>query len=121
MRRFVSNLFKRPEKPAPEAARDAGALARERALLIEACIEVADQSGSEMLRERVEEALAGAGVHAVRVDGEPFDEERHRAVGRVPTEEPDRHGIVAVTQVQGYADGQRIIRKPEVLVYRHQR
>jgi molecular chaperone GrpE len=112
-----------PDLKPPLVPRDrpveAARLVRERKALVDACIIVADQSGSEMLREHVTEALEVAGVQAIRADGERFDQERHRAVGRVPTEDASRHGVVASTQLEGYADGDDVIRKPEVLVYRH--
>jgi molecular chaperone GrpE len=99
---------------------DVDELARQRRALVDVCMVIVDQADSEMLREQVAEALAQAGVRPVRAEGEQFDQNRHRAAGRVPTEDASRHGIIAVTQREGYMDGDTLIRKPEVLVYRRQ-
>ena len=51
-------------------------------------------------------------------DGEPFDPERHRAVGRVATKEPALHNRVAKTQRPGYRDREGMLALPHVLVFR---
>jgi uncharacterized low-complexity protein len=86
--------------------------------LIRACIEVADQVGSEMLRERLHGALAEAGVRPVAVDGQRFDGRLHRAVGTVPTDDARYDGTIAATQRLGWSMGDRPLRLPDVVVFR---
>jgi hypothetical protein len=86
--------------------------------LIRACIEVADQEGSEMLRERLHAALAEVDVRPMFVDGQPFDQRLHRAVGTTPTDDPRRDGTIATTQRLGWTADGRPLRLPDVLVFR---
>jgi molecular chaperone GrpE len=94
-------------------------LERQRLALIEACIEVAEQVDSLMLRERLEDALADVGVEPYEPDGERFDPALHDAVGRRPTSDPTLDGLVADTQRPGYRDGSTGLQLPQVLVWRH--
>jgi molecular chaperone GrpE len=108
---------RRAAEPAPRRATDPRA-ASDRRRLVLACIEVADQVGSEMLRERLHDALDGVGVRPFRADGEPFDPARHESAGTVPTDDAAQDGLVAVTQSEGYADRDGVVRVPKVLVWR---
>jgi molecular chaperone GrpE (heat shock protein) len=93
-------------------------LEEERLALIRACITVIDQVDSVMLREHLEDALSDVGVEPYEPDGERFDPERHDAVGRQPTDDPELDGLVATTQRPGYRDGALDVRMPEVIVWR---
>jgi hypothetical protein len=101
------------------ADRPARQLEQDRRTLLEACIAVSEQASSGMLREIVDDALVEAGVEQIEATGERFDPDRHEAVGRLATDDPELDGIVGATQRAGYRDGAEIIRHPEVLVYRH--
>jgi hypothetical protein len=101
------------------ADRPARQLEQDRRTLLEACIAVSEQASSGMLREIVDDALVEAGVERIEATGERFDPDRHEAVGRLATDDPELDGIVGATQRAGYRDGAEIIRHPEVLVYRH--
>ena len=41
------------------------------------------------------------------------------AVDQVATDDPARHNTVVTTERPGYADGDRLVRQPEVVVARH--
>ncbi|WP_290056747.1 nucleotide exchange factor GrpE [Amycolatopsis solani] len=99
-----------------------GATDLERALadrqaLIQMCLYALDRARSGGVVERLEEGLAAIGVQALRPDGERFDPARHEAGGAVPTEDPALDGVVAETEVTGFADHDRLLRAPIVIVY----
>jgi molecular chaperone GrpE len=106
--------------PRPSAnGREAGACARERAILATACIEVSDLVDSAALREQLLDALKASGVSPVEAGvGEPFDSSRHKAVGTIPTTDRGNDNTVAETQRPGYADRGKRVRYPEVLVFK---
>jgi molecular chaperone GrpE len=89
----------------------------ERRTLVELCLYALDRARSTAVAARIEQTLAGIGVTAVRPDGEPFDPSRHEAGGTVPTDDPGLAGVVAETEVAGFADRGRPLRAPVVLVY----
>ncbi|WP_410587542.1 nucleotide exchange factor GrpE [Amycolatopsis sp. lyj-23] len=89
----------------------------DRQALIQMCLYALDRARSGGVVERLEEGLAAIGVHALRPDGERFDPARHEAGGAVPTEDPALDGIVAETEVTGFADHDRLLRAPIVTVY----
>lgn len=99
----------------PEPADDA-----DRDVLVQACIELSDRlrDANPALWRRLCRGLAAIGVETVVVDGQRFDPEAHDAVGREPTAEPDRHLTVASTEFCGFTDRGRLLRRPEVVVYR---
>lgn len=107
-----------PPPPPPEAGAGTAELAAQRRKLVSTCIAVGDQVGSEMLQDRIADALEEVGVRPFRPDGERFDPNHHRAAGKVPAESPDQDGLIAMTQRPGYVDGDEVIRLPEVLVWR---
>jgi GrpE protein len=107
------------QPPGPVADQRTSRLEEDRLTLVMACIEVADQVDSLMLRERLADALAEAGVESYEPDGERFDPEVHDAVGRRLTDDATLDGIVAGTQRPGYRDGDTDVRAAEVLVWRH--
>ncbi|HET6710892.1 nucleotide exchange factor GrpE [Amycolatopsis sp.] len=89
----------------------------DRQALIQMCLYALDRARSGGVVERLEEGLAAVGVQALRPDGERFDPARHEAGGAVPTEDPALDGIVAETEVTGFADHDRLLRAPIVTVY----
>lgn len=66
---------------------------------------------------QAERALAEAGVRTVVPDGEPFDATVHHAVGTEPVPSDGRRNTVARTVRPGYADDERILVYPKVVVY----
>jgi len=89
----------------------------DRQALIQMCLYALDRARSGGVVERLEEGLATIGVQALRPDGERFDPARHEAGGAVPTEDPALEGLVAETEVTGFADHDRLLRAPIVTVY----
>jgi molecular chaperone GrpE len=89
----------------------------DRHALIQMCLYALDRARSGGVVERLEEGLAAIGVQALRPDGERFDPARHEAGGAVPTDDPALDGIVAETEVTGFADHDRLLRAPIVTVY----
>lgn len=92
--------------------------AQDRAVLIDACIELADLVPSDALRQRARDALRAAGVEPVEADdGAAFDPSRFHVTDRVPTADTSLHNRVAATERPGYLDRGRKIRSAEVHVY----
>jgi molecular chaperone GrpE len=89
----------------------------DRQALIQMCLYALDRARSGGVVERLEEGLAAIGVQALRPDGERFDPACHEAGGAVSTEDPALDGIVAETEVTGFADHDRLLRAPIVTVY----
>ncbi|WP_410637617.1 nucleotide exchange factor GrpE [Amycolatopsis sp. lyj-346] len=102
---------------APEGVADLERALADRQALIQMCLYALDRARSGGVVERLEEGLAAIGVQALRPDGERFDPARHEAGGAVPTEDPALDGIVAETEVTGFADHDRLLRPPIVTVY----
>src|SRR3954471_684687 len=89
----------------------------DRQALIQMCLYALDRARSGGVVERLEEGLAAIGVEALRPDGQRFDPPRPGAGGASPTEDPALEGIVAETEVTGFADHDRLLRAPIVTVY----
>jgi molecular chaperone GrpE len=89
----------------------------DRQALIQLCLYALDRARSGGVVERLEHGLAGIGVRALRPDGERFDPAVHEAGGAVATEDPALDGLVAETEVVGFADHDRVLRAPIVTVY----
>ncbi|MFJ8910759.1 nucleotide exchange factor GrpE [Amycolatopsis sp. NPDC102389] len=89
----------------------------DRQALIQMCLYALDRARSGGVVERLEHGLAGIGVRALRPDGERFDPAVHEAGGAVATEDPALEGLVAETEVVGFADHDRVLRAPIVIVY----
>lgn len=89
----------------------------ERRALVQLCLYALDRARSAGVVERLEEGLATIGVTAVRPDGERFDPSRHEAGGTAPTDDASLDGVVAETEVVGFADRGRTLRAPIVTVY----
>ncbi|MCK9931770.1 nucleotide exchange factor GrpE [Frankia sp. Mgl5] len=107
------------EPPGPVESSSASA-STDREALVGACIELSDRlrDANPALWRRLCRGLAVVGVDAVVVDGQRFDPEVHDAVGREITTDAARHLTVASTEFCGFTDRGRLLRRPEVVVYR---
>jgi molecular chaperone GrpE len=79
-----------------------------------------DDALAEGLRgmlEQMDAILARQGAVRLGIPGEPFDPERHDAVGVRDTHEVPDHTVLDVTR-SGYALGDRILRPAQVIVSR---
>jgi molecular chaperone GrpE len=92
----------------------------ERRALVQLCLYALDRARSPGVVERLEEGLAGIGVSALRPDGDVFDPSHHEAGGTVPTADLTMDGVVAETEVVGFADRGHLLRAPIVIVYKAQ-
>lgn len=102
-----------PQRP-PEDAAD-----RERSQLVERVIDACDYIRSDAVRQSLVRALGEIGVEEVVADeGERFDPHRHKAWERVATTDPALDETVAGTERPGFSDRGRVVRFPEVRVYR---
>jgi hypothetical protein len=107
-----------PRSDAPASEVPAAAV-RQRQELVGACIEVRDLVGSQALAGRLGSALERAGVVTVDPTGELFDHRYHRAVHVSDTDDVSLDARIARVERVGYADGARLLRPPEVVVWRH--
>lgn len=89
----------------------------ERTTLIQLCVYAMDRARSAGVVERLSEGLGGVGVVALRPDGALFDPGLHEAGGTVDTDDPALDGVIAETEVLGFADRDRVLRAPIVTVY----
>ena len=89
----------------------------DRHALIQLCLYAMDRARSGGVAERIEQGLAGIGVHAMRPDGQRFDPSLHEAGGAVPTDDVSLEGTVAETELVGFVDHDRLLRAPIVTVY----
>nr|WP_243796000.1 nucleotide exchange factor GrpE [Saccharopolyspora gloriosae] len=89
----------------------------ERATLIRLCLYALDRARSNGVAERLADGLDDIGVARLRPDGQPFDPAWHEAGGTVPTDDPALDGIIAETEVLGFADRDQVLRAPIVTVY----
>ncbi|WP_312872488.1 nucleotide exchange factor GrpE [Kibdelosporangium persicum] len=106
------------DKAEPEQADPLKQALAERDSLVQLCLYALDRARSAGVVERIEEGLAGIGVSAIRPDGDLFDPARHEAGGTVPTQDVTMDGVVAETEVVGFADRGRLLRAPIVTVYK---
>lgn len=95
-------------------------LTTERAALITLCLYAYDRARSSAVAERIEEGLANVGVTVIRPDGERFDPRAHEAGGTQPTDDAGLDGMIAETELAGFADRDAVLRVPVVTVYRHE-
>jgi molecular chaperone GrpE (heat shock protein) len=89
----------------------------DREALIRLCLYALDRARSTGVAEAIERGLGQVGVTAIRPDGEAFDPSRHEAGGTLPVDDPALDGVVAETEVVGFADRGRLLRAPVVTVY----
>jgi len=107
-------------EPAPAPAIEGPQLEQvlaERRTLVQLCLYALDRARSPGVVERLEEGLAGVGVTALRPDGIRFDPAFHEAGGTVATTDETLDGLVAETEVVGFADRGEVLRVPIVTVY----
>ncbi|GAA4200776.1 hypothetical protein GCM10022252_54470 [Streptosporangium oxazolinicum] len=92
-----------------------------REALVAACVGYRDQLAERhpRLAGTLLEALNRAGIREIVADGQHFDPRLHEASGTETAGRPELHDVVAETIRCGYADGERVIRVPRVVVYRH--
>jgi molecular chaperone GrpE len=74
-------------------------------------------AGLGALAAQIESVLRREGVERVGTVGEPFDPERHEAVGTAHAEGIEEGGVAAVAR-PGYRAGERLLRPAEVIVAR---
>jgi hypothetical protein len=100
----------------------AGAPPAGRDRLVRAAIKFRDQlgDGHPELRAVLLDGLASAGVREVLADGETLDGMRHDVFAVEPAPGPEWHDRVARTVRCGYADVDRVLRVPSVVVYVHE-
>lgn len=115
---FSPNPPQRTPWPSTQRVPANSAPAVERERLIELCLYALDRARSEGVAHRLIEGLSEVGVHALRPDGERFDPTHHEASGTVRTADVTVDGVIAETEVPGFADRDRVLRAPVVTVYR---
>jgi molecular chaperone GrpE len=69
------------------------------------------------VRGQIDSVLERQGVTRIGTPGEPFDPERHEAIGTVVTDDVPE-GTVAEVARSGYAIGDRVLRPAQVIVAR---
>nr|WP_235874912.1 nucleotide exchange factor GrpE [Saccharopolyspora aridisoli] len=89
----------------------------DRAALIQLCVYAVDRARSAGVAERLTDGLTSIGVAPLRPDGQRFDPASHEAGGTVPTDDPALDGVIAETELLGFADHDRVLRAPVVTVY----
>src|SRR2546429_1307088 len=90
---------------------------QDRSNLVQTCIYVRDRVTSTALANRLDQALADAGVRTVEPTGERFDPSHHEAGGALPTNDEALVGTIAAVEAPGYADRGVLLRPPVVTVY----
>lgn len=69
------------------------------------------------LTDELAEALGRTGVERFVVKpGDPFDPARHRPVGTLRADDPALDGTVASVHTDGFEEGERVVRRAEVVV-----
>jgi molecular chaperone GrpE len=76
--------------------------------------------GVQMVRQQFLAKLEGFGVRRLDPLGEPFDPTRHEAVSSVPTDIPERDGLVVGVVAAGYVIGDEVLRPAMVAVAKAQ-
>jgi molecular chaperone GrpE len=74
--------------------------------------------GLRRVLEQMEAVLDRSGIERVGTVGEPFDPERHEAVGVFDTDEHADRSVIEVAR-SGYAAGDRVLRPAQVIVARN--
>jgi hypothetical protein len=82
------------------------------------CLHLADSVTSPVLRADIDRALRAAGYQPLDPTGQPFDPSVHEAVERRRTTDARTHNVVAATYRSGWYGHGRVLRSPEVAVYR---
>jgi hypothetical protein len=105
-----------PEPPQIIPDRRSQVLQNQRAALVRGLAEMLGTMPEE-LAWQARNVLQAGGVHAVVPDGEFFDPGMHQAVGTEPVVDGARPETVARTVRAGYADEERMLVPPRVVVY----
>jgi hypothetical protein len=110
---------------APSSTANPGAdmqrLQAERDALATMCIQLADVVRDNPAQfAQIQQGLARAGYQLVDPTGLRFDSQRHEGLQTRPTTDPALDMIIAATARFGYHRNDRIVRLPEVVVYRYQ-
>ena len=100
-----------PEPPDAAAERDA---------ILRACLDLSDwlRDAAPTAWSRLVRDLAAIGVDVQIPDGAPFDAEAHDAVGTQAAADRAQDMTVAETVSSGFTDRGRMLRRPQVVVYR---
>jgi molecular chaperone GrpE len=117
LRRRTAIPSRLPAPARPAAAQPSADVARDRQALIDSYLYLYDIVRDDVLRDRLRQALAEAGVSELDSVGDRFDPSRHRATGRVPTDDPSLDGRIAEVERRGFSDRGNVLRMPDVLVY----
>lgn len=107
--------IRRPEpgtRPDPRV----GPLLDQRAALVRGLVDLLPQLPDGLVWQ-AENALKQVGVRPVVPDGEVVDPLRHHVVGTEPPADATQVNTVARTIRPGYADGERLVIHPKVVVY----
>jgi hypothetical protein len=83
-----------------------------------ACLRLRDSVTSAALRGEIDQALQGVGFEFLDPTGQLFDPAIHEAVERRPTADERTHNVIAATYRPGCAGRGRMLRSPEVAVFR---
>jgi molecular chaperone GrpE len=113
LRRRPSRAQVSPSPPVEAPAE----VVNDRRSLIGSCLYLYDVLGDDVLRARLRDALAEAGVSELDSVGARFDPAKHRATGWVPTDDPALEGRIAEVERRGFSDRGAVLRLPEVRVY----
>jgi hypothetical protein len=120
---LLFNLFHRPgavlhvQQPVPQPPPlDNRPLREERAVLVRGLVDLLPQLPDGLVWQ-AEKALSTVGVRPVVADGERVDPQRHHVVGTEPPMDATRVNTVARTVRPGYADRDRLVIHPKVVVY----
>lgn len=100
----------------PPVEEDPYTLRDQRAALVRGLVDLLPQLPDGLVWQ-AENALTKVGVHPVVPDGEPVDPGRHHVVGTEPPLDTALVNTVARTIRPGYADGDRLVSHPKVVVY----
>lgn len=76
----------------------------------------AARQGTELIFNKLMEALKKRGLKVVEAAGEKFDADRHEAVAQIPAPSEELKGTVLDVTRTGYELGGKIIRYPQVVV-----
>lgn len=72
--------------------------------------------GIELVRDQFLSKLEASGVARVPAVGQPFDAQKHEAIGTAPVDDPGADGIVVAVIKEGYAIGDEMLRPASVVV-----
>lgn len=105
-------------RPEPVARPDprVGPLLDQRAALVRGLVDLLPQLPDGLVWQ-AENTLKQVGVRQVVPDGEVVDPLRHHVVGTEPPADATQVNTVARTIRPGYADGERLVIHPKVVVY----